>query len=258
LVKPGSAPVASSSTSAASRPPPKPSNPYANYSTAASLGYKDPDAERLKAESERRRLQGIAGEWEVISPPQGSPSQPEASTSSSVDGEVTLKREAEAPPPEDERSWKLRKKTVGPGLGDIYDPGVIPIKLKVKKEESVEVDTSATGVITAPSGDSKATVPKWTKTQWKRAGEPIDEVKEKPVGKGEKAEESGNLGQEDTSECGPKVEDGDSTGMAEPLEKEDTPVKLEENTSISPAAGGSGSMFRKRKAPGGIGNRGKR
>ena len=36
---------------------------------------------------------------------------------------------------EDTRSFKLRKKTVGVGLGEIYDPGLIPIKVKPKKED---------------------------------------------------------------------------------------------------------------------------
>lgn len=44
-----------------------------------------------------------------------------------------LKREAEAPPEEDSRSFKLRKKSLNPGLGEIYDPGLIPIKVKKKE-----------------------------------------------------------------------------------------------------------------------------
>lgn len=260
LAKAGSAPVASSSTSAASRkPPPKPSNPYANYSTAASLGYHDPDAERLKAETELRRMQGVAGDWEVISPPQATPPQPEAENA--VDGEVNRKREADAPPPaEDERSWKLRKKTVGPGLGDIYDPGIIPIKLKVKKEELAEVDAAVPVTVSTSSSNLKATTaPTWTKTHWKRAGEPVDEVEARPAGEGEIAEKNVTVGREDTTEHRPKVEYGDPGGMAEPLKKEeDRPFSLDETPIVPPAAGGSGSLFRKRKAPGGLGTRGKR
>ena len=33
------------------------------------------------------------------------------------------------------RTFKLRRKIVGPGLGDIFDPELIPIKLKAKKEQ---------------------------------------------------------------------------------------------------------------------------
>lgn len=55
-----------------------------------------------------------------------------------TDGEGSRKRPAEAPleDEEDGRGWKLRKKAVALGLGEIYDPGVIPIKLKPKKEEN--------------------------------------------------------------------------------------------------------------------------
>ena len=74
LVKPGS-----SSTSAPSKPaPPRQapkasSNPYDNYSTASSLGYTDPDLERANAEAERRKTQGVAGEWQVVATEEPAP-----------------------------------------------------------------------------------------------------------------------------------------------------------------------------------------
>lgn len=60
-MKPGSsstAPVAA--TAGPSKPVVKPSDPYANYSTAASLGHVDADAERKKVEAERRMKEGEA------------------------------------------------------------------------------------------------------------------------------------------------------------------------------------------------------
>ena len=57
---PSTAKVASKKSTA------KPSNRYSNYSTAESLGYIDPEAERIAAELEPRRSQGVAGEWQVI------------------------------------------------------------------------------------------------------------------------------------------------------------------------------------------------
>ena len=137
-----SAPVASSSSSS-KKPIAKPSNPFANYSTAQSLGYADPDAERIAAQLELRQSQGVAGEWQIITPPQAPvtsyPLDPTPPTA--ADGDRGLKREAEAPPEEDIPSFKLRKKSLNPGLGEIYDPGLIPIKVKttpfpdVKPEE---------------------------------------------------------------------------------------------------------------------------
>ncbi|KAH7904752.1 hypothetical protein BJ138DRAFT_1235222 [Hygrophoropsis aurantiaca] len=205
LVKPsgsGSAPVASTSK-AAPKSQPKPSNPYANYTTAASLGYTDPDAERIKAETERRQTQGVAGNWEVVESSASTSREESAQPSEQALDETNRKREA-PPDEEDERRFKLRKKTVGVGLGEIYDPGIIPIKLKTKKEEPTE-DTklstpSAQLADPIVSSDPIATgVPKWTKIQWKK----VDST--------EKVDESGDL-------SGGNVDDG------KPNDQRDDPV----------------------------------
>ncbi|KZT66389.1 hypothetical protein DAEQUDRAFT_652399, partial [Daedalea quercina L-15889] len=138
LVKPGgsSASVATRPAPEAKKPVRKPANPYADYTTAESLGITDPDEERRNAEAERRRTQGVAGDWEVVTV--GEPSTPadqEADAAVPQPGpSVGVKREAEAiPESEDTRKFRLRRRTVGVGLGEIYDPGLIPVK--VKKEE---------------------------------------------------------------------------------------------------------------------------
>src|SRR5271154_6204238 len=122
LVKPGS--IISSHVPAPKpqKPVPKPSDPFANYSTAKSLGYTDIDAERLKAEAEERSKRGVVGDWEVVSP---------ALPPVNEEAVVVEKRESDF---NDERSWKLNKKRKVTGLADFYDPGVI--KLKAKKEET--------------------------------------------------------------------------------------------------------------------------
>ncbi|TFK44256.1 hypothetical protein BDQ12DRAFT_640729 [Crucibulum laeve] len=170
-----SAPPVASTSAAAKKPVQKPSNPFANYSTAESLGYNDPDAERLAAEAELKRSQGVAGEWQIVSPPPGQPVSvtPKLEEDGSVKveegegAEAGMKREAEAPPEDDPRSFKLRKKTVAPGLGKIYDPGVIPIKLK--KEEPSQAPLPSLLAPVAPAKTSSASagsnatdVPKWT------------------------------------------------------------------------------------------------
>lgn len=73
---------------------------------------------------------------------------------------------------EDSRQFKLRKKTVTVGLGELYDPGNIPIKLK-KKEEPEPIITP---VLEEPKS---TTVLKWTKVQWKRPGEIVKEKGER-------------------------------------------------------------------------------
>ncbi|KAJ7262230.1 hypothetical protein B0H12DRAFT_321708 [Mycena haematopus] len=152
------------SASASSRKPaPKPSNPFANYSTAKSLGYDDPDAERLAAEAEQRRSQGVAGEWEMV-PPSSLESAPPQSS-----GDAGVKRSAEALEEEESREFKLRKKIMTTGLGQIYDPGVLPIQLK--KKELVEPVP-----LIAPASSSNHTAttdkPKWANSQWKEIGDP--------------------------------------------------------------------------------------
>lgn len=189
--RPGGGPVPSTSSAAARKPAPKPSNPFANYSTAASLGLSDPDAERYAAEAERRRTQGVAGEWEAVAtifPPTAltQEDEPDEKPVIAAAGVGTpLKREAENPPAdEDARQYKLRKKTWGDGLGEVYDPGVIPIKLKKKEEPETPpvstefASTSASASVSTSTGAAKPTnAPKWTKVQWRRPGE---DVKEKP------------------------------------------------------------------------------
>ncbi|GAA6058773.1 hypothetical protein JCM10212_001889 [Sporobolomyces blumeae] len=72
-------PVASTSTSKGKEPAPaaaaaaaKPADPFANYTTAASLGIVDHEAERKKAEDEERELrhkEGTIGQWQKVVKP---------------------------------------------------------------------------------------------------------------------------------------------------------------------------------------------
>jgi WW domain-binding protein 4 len=120
--------LTSASTPSSRKPNPNSSDPYANYSTAASLGYTDPDAERLKAEVERRRTQGVVGDWEVVTESSSTPDQ---------DSTVGVKREWEEELDPSSQPWKLRSKATKIGLDEIYDPGIIPIRLKTEKEQGI-------------------------------------------------------------------------------------------------------------------------
>jgi WW domain-binding protein 4 len=186
-------------------------------------------------------MQGVAGEWEVVSPP-ADPSTT-LSDGEAIREEESRKREAEAPSEDDERVFKLRRKTLGAGLGEIYDPGIIPIKLKAKKEDqSVEPDVTASSnsasnsTSTASEEVSKATttLPKWTKIQWKK----MDDVAE--TGKSEKAED-------DHDAVGLVLNDTTEAEM-----QENTTLKLEDTpTSETPLpSSGGGSLFKKRRTPG--------
>ncbi|GAA5912509.1 uncharacterized protein JCM6883_005925 [Sporobolomyces salmoneus] len=65
-------PVASTSKTPASAPAPattkpaKPADPYANYTTAESLGYKDDAKEKEKEEAEMRMKEGTIGQWQKV------------------------------------------------------------------------------------------------------------------------------------------------------------------------------------------------
>ncbi|KAK0485726.1 hypothetical protein IW261DRAFT_1415660 [Armillaria novae-zelandiae] len=130
--------TAQPSTSAAPpKPKPKPSSPFADYSTAASLGYTDPDAERIALEAQRRRSEGVAGNWEVVEP---TSTQDTESSSSEVAG---VKRPADDLSSEDSRHFQLRKRTLDTGLGRVYDPGAIPIKRKKTEESEADITGKA-------------------------------------------------------------------------------------------------------------------
>lgn len=237
--------------------------------------------ERLAAEAEIRRSQGIAGEWEILTPaqpPVGTKVEEEEMDNATdpTTGEAGGKREAEAPPDEeDTRAFKLRKKTLSRGLGEIYDPGLIPIKIK-KKEEVVPALPEPTPITTPPAGTLK-----WTPKQWKRAG---DSSQQQDDDGG--TQSTPNIKQEDSStsttkESGPskwakpqwsqplpdlKQEEKKTIfGNQEQVEggkADDQPlnsgIKTEPDvTTTLPEAPSSTGLFKKRKTPSGAG-RGRR
>jgi WW domain-binding protein 4 len=198
------APLASTS-STPRKPAPKPSNPYANYSTAASLGYTDPDAERLAAEAEYRRTQGVAGDWEVVTSSSATPVETVASSAAD-----TLKRSAEmALDEEDVREFKLRKKTLKVGLDEIYDPGLVPIKLKSQLTPPPEASAVP---LEQPSVRSEAR--KWTPVRWRRAGEVVKEE-----------EDGRDSALAERSDSAPNVENAVKKEEESVVKKEDLAVK---------------------------------
>ncbi|EEB87453.1 hypothetical protein MPER_15190, partial [Moniliophthora perniciosa FA553] len=153
-----------------------------------SLGYTDPDLERAAAEAVRHREQGVAGDWQIAVPSeQSQPAASEEMTSNATNASpsnANLKRPAETPvDQEDTRYFKLQKKTLGTGLGQIYDPGIITLKPKKEPiETKEEIQRGKPAEVLTPKlteEQPKATdAPKWTKLQWKRPGEKEGGVKE--------------------------------------------------------------------------------
>jgi WW domain-binding protein 4 len=255
---------------AAPPPPKKPSNPYANYTTAEFLGYKDPDAERIQAELERKRSQGVAGQWELV------PTTPSVASTSSADPVIGVTRDVKPPPDgditavagtkreadplpiddEDSRAWKLKKKTAR--LGEIYDPGVIPIKLKAKKEpEEIGISgsniaaTDGSSIVPTNGTEAKATnVPKWTKVEWKRPGD-SDPTSNRPTADSSIATEPTPV----KIEHDPSSPHEHPPGPSEPSLPSSAPkiepasVKSEEAplSDLPSNEGAGGSFFKKRK-----------
>lgn len=280
-MKPGSSSAVAGPSSAAAAPKtaggPKPSNPYANYSTAESLGFTDPDEERRKIEAERRRKEGVAGEWEVVdvlypSLP-GGEQEIGAGDVKTEHGEDSARAGEKRPAEhwldeEDTRGWKLRRKKVNVGLDDLYDPGAAPIKLKAKKEEAEEqslgqAGTSSTGLpggLLAAGGTEK---PRWSARGWNKPG-----TIHNPSGTANDA-----IGPPDAeSQEDAKPEEKSSQGHAPPEPPFDEApahavkaetvqdfVKPEPTGGDVPApAVSGGSMFKKRKVPNAGGSRGGR
>lgn len=255
--------------------PSKPASAWTNYSTAESLGYTDPDVERAKAEAERRRTQGVAGEWQMVASAPSTSVEPVGEEGGDEGGDaIGKKREAEPVDEDDSRAFKVRKKAWS-GLGEVWDPESVPIKLKVKKREENESREALTGMSggvekgasrTLAAGNtetSQATLtPKWTSRGWNKPGE----ANTKPTELSAAPAPSPSVGELGvSSELSPDL----SLSAKEELEKaqepsvkledtivksEDALVKLEESLPAT-----STSMFKKRKAPiGSAGSRSKR
>ena len=208
---------------------------------------------------------GVAGEWQFVSSTSASPA-PVRNEAPSVAGGATeetgetsesnRKREAPVDVIEDEREFKLRKKTVNVGLGDIYDPGLIPIKLKAKKEASVEpqpaASSSKAAVEDVKAADALPIDAKKMTIQWKRAA--FQPAADEPAPKDEKAESGG--------ESASEMKVGENVVVKEEAvktEAEPEPLipleatKKEEEMSVSLVAEADApaptGLFRKRKLP---------
>jgi len=255
---------------ASSSQKPRKSGGISDYSTPESLGYTDPDIERARAEAERRRTQGVAGDWHVVEPTPTEPPSGENSTQHEDDAQnpdgsqETSKKRAVPDPVEEEGRWKLRKKTTAVGLGEIYDPGIIAIKPKVKAEETTgeKTQASAGNSVAGDASRNATALPKWAPVKWNKAGEPTDDTSGEAILGPARGDTSPTEGTPQVLPDPPDAQENpepDSVADA-PVKKVPSPVKLEDAVVPSEEASSSaGSLFRKRKAPvgGGASGRGR-
>ncbi|KAF8520367.1 hypothetical protein BU17DRAFT_46702 [Hysterangium stoloniferum] len=246
---------------------PKPSDPYANYTTAASLGISDPDVDRLVAEADSRRSEGRAGDWVAVVPPP--PPPPPSSFPQNGDsnggggadikaedgtdaGQVRKRVDDETTDEYDLRQFKMRKKTAAVGLGEIYDPGVIRIKpraeLTVKQESEITALKQGGHVSKSAQPLPAATErPEWVTRGWKRAGEGLT------------GEDADALTTEEKSHTISAAEDipvADTKFVQETIKSDITKdIKKEEQVDIPSPAPNTGVKFRKRKVPTNAGGR---
>ncbi|KZV60514.1 hypothetical protein PENSPDRAFT_340452 [Peniophora sp. CONT] len=166
--------------SAQNKAPPKPTmRNHDNYTSAAELGIVDLDAQRRMEERRKRRPgEAFVGEWTVVesAPSRGLSPAPREEREDAMkieEGDVNLedgvevgqKRPFPATADDDEDAghrWKLRKKTATVGLGELYDPGVMKLKPRVKppeSEASVDEQTASTSPLIKEEAEAEANVP---------------------------------------------------------------------------------------------------
>ena len=245
-----------------------PSNPFANYTTAAQLGITDPDADRQAVEAIMRQSQGRAGQWSIVTPVASTSATNQPSTSSRKRDREAGKDDQQAED-DDERRFRMKKKMVAVGLGeDIWDAGEIKLKPKVEPK-SEEVDSGASGL---RPGETQATEkPAWVSRGWKKAGEnvaaggdgevapPADPLGEGDVKEGE--EVSAPQGGDEATGGGDevKLEEDNAQPPPPPRPPSTSHVKEEPptNSQLPPPPpdepAPSGGMFKKRKAPATVG-----
>jgi len=180
-----------------------------------------------------RKSQGLVGEWQVVEPmhtqPRTGDEEEDVKPADCTHGtdtvslmESTSKRATESHPDDDSRAFKLRKKTAAVGLGDIYDPGVIPIKLK-KKEETIAAETP---LLTTPIPSSSNTeLPKWTAISLKGKDSSVSSSSIKAEGSDSQSSQSM------TEEAQPQVLRWAKVVWTQPIKEEDTAVAPAEQPS---------------------------
>ncbi|KAG9125045.1 hypothetical protein FRC07_009188 [Ceratobasidium sp. 392] len=257
----GSGAAAASSSSSSSAPPPasssrpaapksavpKPLDKFANYSTAESLGFVDEDV----AEAERRRTEGLVGDWQVVLPTPSS-STPKEDTSSGGKRVLQPAQTEERAAAESSRNFRVGERKVGAGLEEIWEPEA-PIRLKVKSEQPQDPAVATEEVkpkVEIDYGLPKASeMPVWKAKGWSKPGE----IKQED--KGVKEEE--NTGVEVKVEAPNPTQTDVAPPPSPSPPPTELPVKaeLEEPKLDEPASGGN-SLFRKRKgAPSTAGTR---
>lgn len=142
-------------------------DPYADYSTAESLGFVDEEAAKVAAQATLRKQEGSIGQWEKVSSKASSSTFGAKRSGKEPTAEEAQEMEEKAEEAkrlkEEEREWRIKEeekfnrlhdrdnhrdylqpKTYSSTVDDIYDPSKVAIKLKrsrltIKEEQELAV-----------------------------------------------------------------------------------------------------------------------
>ena len=131
------------------------SDPYANYSTPASLGFVDTDANRLAAEQEQRAKEGTIGEWSVVMPSRRKPT--DFVNTEELESSSSQARRLQNDPDMSSISFAYLKERSLPKEEDDYDKVEIKVRApKVFKKDDPVAKAKRQAETQAAPGRSKA------------------------------------------------------------------------------------------------------
>ncbi|KAG8808473.1 hypothetical protein FRC17_003935 [Serendipita sp. 399] len=208
----------------APKPPARQAITMANYTTAKDLGIAQEEEELAAKALALQQSQGVVGQWEIV----------ESMPSTSETAAIPQKRPHEEEDEEGE-GFRVRRRKLQEGLGEVYDPGVIKIIPKVKQEDEKAAEVA---IDSASLPRTQEPALKWTTKRWKT----------------EAVDEAASDGEEHTNTTS-KAEGVDVPSLMEEPLLEANDVTHEEPPSEAPraedaeVAAPAKSMFKKRKAP---------
>lgn len=170
-----------------------------------------------------QQSQGVVGQWEVIESTQSTASLPPV---------LPQKRPFEGDDDEEGEGFRVRRRKLAEGLGEVYDPGKIIIAPKRTPSEAMKVDEKTDEVLDR----EKPKTLTWSTKRWKAAGTGEDE--------GDAAKVTDLI----IAPAEPVKEDAapEEPTKSPPIEAAaEQPVTQAEPAETVPAK----SMFKKRKAP---------